>query len=103
MRDIWELLAEFKGHRIDEALIAHLIKHHCGTETPTTAEVETTEEETTEEEETEEEETEEGETEEEETEEETTEEEETEEGETDGCHNRWAILRSSDFFDNVRT
>ena len=83
MRDIWELLAEFKGHRIDEALIAHLIKHHCGTETPTTAEVETTEEETTEEEETEE--------------------GETEEGETDGCHNRWAILRSSDFFDNVRT
>ena len=81
MRDIWELLAEFKGHRIDEALIAHLIKHHCGTETPTTAEVEETEE----------------------TEEETTEEEETEEGETDGCHNRWAILRSSDFFDNVRT
>ena len=73
MRDIWELLAEFKGHRIDEALIAHLIKHHCGTETPTTAE--------------------EGET----------EEGETEEGETDGCHNRWAILRSSDFFDNVRT
>ena len=38
-----------------------------------------------------------------ETEVETTEEEETEEGETDGCHNRWAILRSSDFFDNVRT
>ena len=83
MRDIWELLAEFKGHRIDEALIAHLIKHHCGAETPTTAEVEETELE--------------------ETEEETTEEEETEEGETDGCHNRWAILRSSDFFDNVRT
>ena len=88
MRDIWELLAEFKGHRIDEALIAHLIKHHCGTETPTTAEVETTEVEKTEEGETEV---------------ETTEEEETEEGETDGCHNRWAILRSSDFFDNVRT
>ena len=88
MRDIWELLAEFKGHRIDEALIAHLIKHHCGNETPTTAE---------------EKETEEGETEEETTEEEETEEEETEEGETDGCHNRWAILRSSDFFDNVRT
>jgi len=25
---LWEVLAEFEGHSIDNALIAHLLKHH---------------------------------------------------------------------------
>ena len=29
MKDRLDLLAEFKGHRLDKRLIAHLIKHHC--------------------------------------------------------------------------
>ena len=31
LRGRWELLAEFTGHTIDNALIAHLMKHHCKT------------------------------------------------------------------------
>ena len=31
LRGRWELLAEFSGHVIDDALIAHLEKHHCTT------------------------------------------------------------------------
>ena len=29
LRGRWELLAEFSGHVIDDALMAHLEKHHC--------------------------------------------------------------------------
>ena len=29
LRGRWELLAEFSGHVIDDALIAHFEKHHC--------------------------------------------------------------------------
>ena len=31
MKESLSLLAEFKGHSIDERLIAHLAKHHCTT------------------------------------------------------------------------
>ena len=71
MRDRWELLAEFTGHQIDDALIAHLSKHHCAscdTKTKTTDEPEETNE---------------------------------VEGSEDG-HDRWTILRTSDFYNQVR-
>ncbi|XP_063690686.1 pentraxin fusion protein-like [Bolinopsis microptera] len=32
LRDRWEQLAEFRGHLLDDALIAHLSKHHCNTD-----------------------------------------------------------------------
>ena len=28
LRDQWEVLGEFVGHRIDEVLVKHLKKHH---------------------------------------------------------------------------
>ena len=68
LRDRWELLAEFTGHQIDDALIAHLSKHHCDTDVKTTDEPDET----------------------------------NEVEETENCNDRWAILRTSDLYNQVR-
>ena len=68
LRDRWELLAEFTGHQIDDALIAHLSKHHCDTQIKTTDEPD----------------------------------EKNEVEESENCNDRWAILRTSDLYNQVR-
>ena len=97
LRDRWELLAEFTGHQIDDALISHLIKHHCditipvdqseGNDTDDTDDTDDADDtdNTDDADDT----------------------DDTDDGnDTDddyGCDDRWAILRLSDFYNKVGT